>query len=191
MTIPEQLYKKIGSNLRLDSDAPKAARQARVQTVKLRKKTMNSSLIVHAAVFALLLGGTACAGGLRDFSSDGCSLFPDGTVKDRKLWCECCFVHDIAYWQGGTKDEKKQADRILRDCVYEKTGNKSLADTMYEAVSLGGQPVFPTWYRWGYGWKYGRAFESLTEQEQQQVRERLGAYYQAHPSEYCGLPIKK
>jgi hypothetical protein len=132
---------------------------------------------------------TACTGvsasSLRDFRSDGCSLFPDGTIGDRALWCGCCLAHDIAYWQGGTKEERKQADETLRDCVLNRTGNKTLAVLMYDGIRVGGHPAFPMWYRWGYGWNYGRGYVPLNEQELQQVRERLDDYYRKHPAGYC------
>lgn len=47
-----------------------------------------------------------------DFTSDGCSLFPDGNLRDRTLWCECCFRHDIAYWQGEKKEDRLNADKL-------------------------------------------------------------------------------
>jgi hypothetical protein len=132
-----------------------------------------------------MTAGHAIATELSDFTSDGCSLFPDGDVKDRELWCECCFEHDIAYWRGGTEDERRRADGVLRDCVLARTKNKALADLMYQGVRMGGQPVFPTWYRWGYGWKYGRGYAPVTEEEQRQVDEKLDAYKKTHPQGYC------
>jgi hypothetical protein len=148
---------------------------------------------VHAFACAMLLllleTGTACAAAaaadLREFTSDGCSLFPDGTLKDRSKWCGCCFAHDIAYWQGGTEEERKAADAALRDCVVERTGDEALAETMYLGVRAGGHPVFPTWYRWAYGWSYGRGYRPLTDEEREQVKEKLKAYRAAHPEGYC------
>lgn len=140
-------------------------------------------VIVLAGVF--LTSGCAAASGINEFTSDGCSLFPDGTLKDRTLWCECCFNHDIAYWRGGSEEERKQADKTLRACVMERTGDKALAEAMYEGVRVGGSPVFPTWYRWGYGWKYGRGYKPLTEEEQNQVASKFAAYRKSHPSGYC------
>jgi len=122
---------------------------------------------------------------LADFSSDGCSQFPDGTLTQQDLWCDCCITHDIAYWQGGNRQQKKQADEALRQCVLQKTDNKLLADTMYYGVTLGGLPVFPVWYRWGYGWRYGRGFQSLNEYEQQQVIGKLQQYTASMPYTSC------
>jgi len=133
----------------------------------------------------LLIGGCATASDINQFISDGCSLFPDGTLKDRTLWCDCCFNHDMAYWRGGSEEERKQADKTLRACVLDRTGDKALAEVMYDGVRVGGSPVFPTWYRWGYGWKYGREYKPLTEEEQNQVASMRGTYKKAHPSGYC------
>ena len=127
----------------------------------------------------------ALAADLRPFTSDGCSLFPDGTIKDRTKWCDCCLSHDIAYWQGGTEEERKKADEVLRACVLERTKDRNLAETMYLGVRAGGHPAFPTWYRWAYGWSYGRGYKPLSDAEKQQVRERLNEYAQKHPTGYC------
>jgi protein tyrosine phosphatase (PTP) superfamily phosphohydrolase (DUF442 family) len=146
-----------------------------------------------AALIALLTGLVlslsgpfdALASGLRPFTSDGCSLFPDGTVKDRTRWCDCCLSHDVAYWQGGTAEERKKADEALRDCVLERTKDRGLAETMHVGVRAGGHPAFPAWYRWGYGWTYGRGYAALSNAEQQQVVDRLDEYRQKHPAGYC------
>ncbi|MCF7969752.1 MAG: hypothetical protein K9L22_01115 [Methylococcaceae bacterium] len=129
---------------------------------------------------------------LADFSSDGCSQFPDGTFAQQDLWCDCCITHDIAYWQGGSRQQKKQADAALRQCVLQKTDNSLLADTMYYGVTLGGSPVFPVWYRWGYGWRYGRGFQSLNQYEQQQVTDKLQQYVVSMPYSSCDFdyPVK-
>ena len=113
---------------------------------------------------------------LSDFKSDGCSLFVDGTFKDRELWKGCCVEHDVAYWQGGTKKEREQADLKFRDCIEKRTGDEALALLMYEAVRAGGGPYFPTWYRWGYGWPQGRGYKALTEAEQTLVELKLREY---------------
>jgi len=139
--------------------------------------------IIVLIIFAAAEGLSASV--LHDFTSDGCTLFPDGTMKDRDKWCECCLEHDIAYWKGGTKDDRLNADKALRQCVQERTGNKKLATLMYDGVRAGGHPAFPTWYRWAYGWNYGRGYKPLSEREKEQVRMKLDAYRAAHPRGYC------
>jgi hypothetical protein len=41
------------------------------------------------------------------FSSNGCSVLPDGNAYG------CCYVHDMAYWVGGTAADRRRADRAL------------------------------------------------------------------------------
>jgi hypothetical protein len=143
-----------------------------------------------ALLTALIL--SACAAGrppypaeLTPFTSDGCTLFPDGTPNDQNKWCDCCQAHDLAYWQGGSADERSQADLTLRNCVRQRTNDQALAETIYLGVRTGGHPAFPTWYRWGYGWPYGRGYRSLSNPEKFQVQEQIAAYRQQHPAGYC------
>ncbi|MEM9026590.1 MAG: hypothetical protein AAGB06_06610 [Verrucomicrobiota bacterium] len=112
-------------------------------------------------------------GTLSDFTSDGCSLFPDRSLIMREDWCDCCYQHDIAYWQGGTEVQRLAADQALRACVFEKTQSQELADLMFEGVRFGGSPYFYNWYRWGYGWDFERKYGPLSEYEEAQVRLKL------------------
>ncbi len=89
----------------------------------------------------------------------------------------CCFEHDLSYWQGGTEQNRAQADSVFKQCILKKTGSKKLAELMYQGVRLGGSPWFPTWYRWGYGWKYRRGYKALTEAEKKEVRKQLQIYF--------------
>ena len=146
---------------------------------------MGRLFTVSILACTFLTGGCAIASDINQFASDGCSLFPDGTLKDRSLWCDCCFNHDMAYWRGGSAEERNQADKTLRECVLQRTGNKALAEVMYDGVRVGGSPKFPTWYRWGYGWKYGRGYQPLTGHEQKQLADMLDSYRKSHPSGYC------
>lgn len=148
------------------------------------------NLVTPAALFLvislLVSAGCASAGSrLGDFRSDGCSLFPDSSPDQRSMWCDCCFLHDIAYWKGGSAEDRLLADEALRTCVRERTGNKVLANVMFEGVRVGGHPVFPNWYRWGYGWNYGRGYKPLTEQELRATADKLERYFKDHPSGYC------
>ncbi len=54
--------------------------------------------------------------------------------------------------------------------------NQWLAVMMYNADRLGGAPHFPSWYRWGYGWNYGRGYEPLTEEEKETAGLLLDQY---------------
>ena len=135
----------------------------------------NSLKLLLTALFCF----TACKNEemkLSDFTSDGCSLFVDGTFEDPELWKECCLKHDIAYWQGGTEEEREAADIAFRECVKKKTGNAELAEVMYQAVRQGGEPYYPTWYRWGYGWPIGRGYRALTVAEKDLVKIKLAEY---------------
>jgi len=133
----------------------------------------------------LALMGCGSSTTIKPFSSDGCSLFSDGTLEDRTLWCQCCFEHDIAYWRGGTEAERKAADEVLRNCILERTGKPAFAEFMYKGVRFGGAAIFPTWYRWGYGWAYGRENRPLTIEEKRAVQEELNEYYKKEGSGYC------
>ena len=44
-----------------------------------------------------------------------------------------------------------------------------LSEAMRIGVRFGGSPIFPTSYRWGYGWPFWRGYAPLTEQEKQQI----------------------
>ena len=115
---------------------------------------------------------------LNPFSSDGCSLFPDRSMINEEDWCECCVEHDKAYWQGGTEDERKLADKLFKECILSKTQDETLANMMYIGVRFGGSPYFPTWYRWGYGWNYRRGYAPLTKEEKEIVQMMLKEYKQ-------------
>lgn len=96
--------------------------------------------------------------------SDGCSggmslIYSKLTFLHDKFgkkleWRHCCEVHDKAYYYGGTKIMKKQADKQLNQCVTKVIGNKYLGKAMQTAVAIGGGPNLPTPYRWGYGADY-------------------------------------
>ena len=83
-----------------------------------------------------------------DFVTDGCSASPDGS------WVECCIEHDFSYWCGGSYEERVEADRVLGECVAEK-GYGTFHGAITElGVKIGGHPLFPFRWRWGYGDRY-------------------------------------
>ncbi len=128
-------------------------------------------MFVKASVlfFLLIASCTLQAKGLKPFTSDGCSAFPDGTFKHNTLWLECCTAHDFAYWQGGTYSQRLHADEALQQCVAQ-VGQAEIAHIMLAGVRVGGSPFWPSTFRWGYGWSYPKFYGVLTEQEQQQIK---------------------
>jgi hypothetical protein len=140
--------------------------------------------IVLCLLSVLALAGCERNSELKDFTSDGCSLFPDGTLMGKDEWCECCFEHDIAYWQGGTEEQRLLADLALRECVLEKTGSEELAELMFQGVRAGGSPYFYNWYRWGYGWSDRRNYRELTAADKELVELKLEKFY-SNPTYPC------
>jgi hypothetical protein len=128
--------------------------------LKPRKLMLALSLTLFAA--------NASAQQLQPFVSDGCSAFPDGTLAQKELWLECCTVHDYAYWKGGTAQQRQVADLALQECVA-MVGEEAIALLMLAGVRVGGTPLLPTKFRWGYGWSYPKSYGELTEEELQQV----------------------
>ncbi len=118
------------------------------------------------------MGAVASDKGLADFTTDGCSMFPDGTPEQPTLWQNCCVLHDIAYWQGGSFQQRLQADKALAACVTAH-GKLDLAKVMFAGVRVGGSPYLPTSYRWGYGWAFPRGYKVVSDIERTQINEKL------------------
>jgi hypothetical protein len=104
---------------------------------------------------------------LQAFSSNGCSVFPDGDTFG------CCYVHDMAYWAGGTGADRRKADRALEQCVAD-VSNHVVGGIIYAAVTIFGTPGVPTRVQWGYGWDDTRqiGYAALTPVEREQVDTR-------------------
>lgn len=64
-------------------------------------------------------------------------------------WEGCCDAHDQPYAKGGTRAEREHADRELRYCVACQ-GYPLVAFLMYWGVRVGGHPLLPTPWRWGF-----------------------------------------
>ena len=88
------------------------------------------------------------------FASDGCSVSPDGS------WVDCCVLHDIRYWCGGSPEDRSYADRELRECVSEKGYGETHGLITELGVRVGGHPVLPFRWRWGYGHPYSFGYSS-------------------------------
>lgn len=120
------------------------------------------------SLILLMLSMASQAETLKPFASDGCSAFPDGKIEQNELWLSCCQQHDLAYWQGGTYQDRLDSDQALKVCVSE-VGEPQVALLMLAGVRVGGTPFLPTQFRWGYGWSYPRFYGELTEAELKQV----------------------
>lgn len=123
------------------------------------------------AICLAIFSADAFSNTLKPFTSDGCSSFPDGTIKQDKLWLNCCTAHDYAYWKGGSYNERLQADKALRSCVAQ-VGQPELAVLMLAGVRVGGTPFLPTSYRWGYGWTNPKFYGVLSDADLEQVKAR-------------------
>lgn len=132
---------------------------------------MNRFLLI---VF-LMIAQTALSDELKPFTTDGCSSFPNGTLEQKSLWVNCCIRHDLAYWKGGTYQERLDSDLALERCVA-KVGKPKVAKLMLAGVRVGGSPFWPTSYRWGYGWSYLRGYQPLSETEKGQVKQKLALF---------------
>lgn len=128
---------------------------------------MTSNLILTLCFITLF--SQLNASELTPFKSDGCSLFPDGTAKQKDLWMNCCLTHDLAYWKGGSFQDKEIADENLKQCV-SLVGEPTIAQIMLTGVRVGGSPYIPSPFRWGYGWSFGRGYKALNEDEKQRIK---------------------
>ena len=94
----------------------------------------------------------------KPFVTDGCSSWIDSS------WVECCVDHDILYWCGGTREQRRQADRDLDACISE-TSSGFLGTMMWLGVRSGGHPIVPAGWRWGFGRDYPAGYDATPESD--------------------------
>jgi hypothetical protein len=68
-----------------------------------------------------------------------------------------CITHDKAYWEGGSAWQRTIADANLSRDI-SSLNYPFLARLIFIGVSIGGHPLLPFPWRWGYGWKYPRGY---------------------------------
>jgi hypothetical protein len=122
---------------------------------------MRSSPVLNNCVLALLavVLTTSCTTPLpRDtpepvepFSTDGCSFSPDFNIRS------CCEQHDKVYWAGGSCEQRRAADHELRVCM-SRNDRPVLGAVYYAGVRVGGSPLWPLPWRWGFGRPYGTGY---------------------------------
>lgn len=67
-------------------------------------------------------------------------------------WTECCVLHDLDYWRGGTSADRELSDQRLRQCVIDK-GNFLTGHLMYWGVRFGHLSPIKFGFHWGWGTK--------------------------------------
>lgn len=134
-------------------------------------------LLLLCAFFAVC--HSAQANELKPFKTDGCSLWMDGPPAYPNLWRHCCVAHDLAYWQGGSEQQRATADKAIHACVFEAANSKGMANYMHSMIRWGGSPYWMNHYRWGYGWNYWdgfmnpRGYKIPSVKEQQVINQLL------------------
>lgn len=144
---------------------------------------------------AMALTTHSHASTLKPFTTDGCSMWFDGTLEQPNLWRHCCVAHDLDYWQGGTEEQRLRSDEAIRACVSNAQG-KAMAEYMYANIRWGGSPFWMTTYRWGYGWDYWdgflqRGYKTPTPQEQAQLDALMPAAKQLVAEDALSHPLTK
>lgn len=102
------------------------------------------------------------------FSSNGCSGFREAR------FFSCCYVHDLAYWAGGTFGDRRRADLGLRRCLVDVSGgDRILADFTYFLIRLGLVPAVVVDDGWGRAWRpvNRRRWAPLTPEQQRIVQD--------------------
>lgn len=113
---------------------------------------------------------------MKPWTTDGCSDFGFNSqliaYADEELAVDiliACYKHDLAYWMGGPLEKRKRVDdaflgsiRAAMQALQDRSKVKSdaydvaqilqLVDDIYHlSVRVGGTPLLPTTWRWGYG----------------------------------------
>jgi hypothetical protein len=106
---------------------------------------------------------------LTSFTSDGCTLSPDGTPAQPNLWRECCVEHDLWFWGGGTKEQRILADNNLKSCIAEKSSRFISAIYLF-GVQVGRLSPFKIKNKkWGNGWIHSSKRENYFTLSKEQV----------------------
>ncbi len=100
----------------------------------------------------------ATIGSRYDGCSGGMSALWYVLFESRPPWEYCCDEHDQAYAVGGTKEQRWAADRALLQCVT-NNGHPIWAFIMWCAVRVGGHPILPMPWRWGFTKPYYKGYD--------------------------------
>jgi hypothetical protein len=89
----------------------------------------------------------------KPFKYDGCTFFPDSFLESD--FTLACLNHDIAYWHGGTQEERAVVDQKLKAAIYESGFfGKMVTYPVYFSVRLFGDSFLTKAVSadWGFGW---------------------------------------
>ena len=131
---------------------------------------MNLLLII---AIVLSISFHSIAANVHDFSTDGCTLAPDGTFSKPTLWHECCVAHDLWYWGGGPKSLRMKTDDNLKSCIASKAGS-TVATLFLLGVRVGSVSPFKLKNKkWGNAWGSSQTdyFELTAEQKNELLRQ--------------------
>ena len=113
------------------------------------------SIIISLAGFVSKVSADDHANYLKDFKTDLCTSWPEGTREQPSLWAHCCIKHDLSYWVAGTKNDRHLGDLELKSCVT-KAHSAFMGELMYQGVKAGRlSPIKGKW-RWGWAWPKSR-----------------------------------
>lgn len=110
---------------------------------------------------------------LEPFLTDYCTGYPEGTLDRPQLWKHCCLEHDLYFWAGGTLNDRKVSDLLLKECI-EETGEDFQAKLIYWAVTAGSySPIKFSNKKWNYGWSDRTQFQKLSSQDIDRLEDEI------------------
>jgi hypothetical protein len=121
---------------------------------------------------------------LKPFVTDFCTNYPEGTKEEPDLWKHCCLIHDLYFWAGGSKEDRTNADKELKECI-EATGATQIARLVYLAVRAGSySPIKYPDKKWSNGWTDRQDFGPLSFEELQFIENEIQSGYEDISSAY-------
>jgi len=106
---------------------------------------------------------------LEGFMTDYCTGYPEGTLERPQVWKHCCLEHDLYFWAGGSHEDRKTSDLILKECIAE-TGEEFQSKLIYWAVTAGSySPVKFSNKKWNYGWTDRRSPQRLSREDIERI----------------------
>ena len=107
---------------------------------------------------------------IQPFKTDLCTHYPNATDGILRPYTKCCLIHDVEYYLGGTKSDRKNADKNLKKCF------KDMGYNLRSSVVFTGVRLFGKHY-WGYAFKDLKpAYWDLTPEQKKILLIELNFY---------------